>query len=733
MLQARRQMIQRRKSILRLDFMVLLLASVLATQAPNVSAADNQGKPGLASSVPEIIVLSNRADLISGGDALVEIKWQAASVSNSAKIELNGTDVMSAFSTRADGRYIGLVTGLNDGENTLTVHVGGAGFQITITNHPITGPVISGPQLTPYECRTIPNGLGAQLDENCSAATLITYYYRTNTDSFELLADPTERPDDLVDTTTTEGDTVPYIVRVEAGTINRGVYRLAMLDAPVEGGGAFTPGPGWNQKLVVTFGGGGSAQYNQGVSSDASVLRDMELSRGFAFMASTELVNHQHANPHLQAETLMMLKEHFIEQIGIPKWTAGVGGSGGAIQQYMIAQLYPGLLDGLQPGYSFPETAMPDVWECRLLHNVFQSDPARWTEDKQVAIQGFNANTCLFWHFFFASIMESDHAPGCAVTEQANIDEIYNPTTNPTGSLRCDIFQTNANLLGTNLEGSALRPMDNVGVQYGLAALNNGDISVTDFLDFNEQVGGFDQDGNAQAARHEADLEALHRAYEGGLINSFSGLAELPVPIITHRNNATNVGDIHDTLQDLIVRARLERLNGNADNQIIWTGSFESTIAGVDINALAIDLMNDWLDNIAADPIPASIDKIVANKPADAVDACWDKSGNIIVEIQSTDPDAACNLIYPRFSTPRVTAGEQLTRDAMKCQLMSVSTSDYSVSLTPEDEVRLNSIFPTGVCDFSLPGEAQTLSLTWTAWADGAGFVPLDDAPVSGE
>jgi hypothetical protein len=34
------------------------------------------------------------------------------------------------------------------------------------------------------------------------------------------------------ETTTNDGTTVPYIVRVESGTINRGVYRLAVLDNP---------------------------------------------------------------------------------------------------------------------------------------------------------------------------------------------------------------------------------------------------------------------------------------------------------------------------------------------------------------------------------------------------------------------------------------------------------------------------------------------------------------------
>ena len=54
----------------------------------------------------------------------------------------------------------------------------------------------------------------------------------------------------------------------------------------------------------------------------------------------------------------MMLKEHFVEQYGVPKWTAGKGGSGGAIQQYLIAQLYPGLPDAIQPQVSFLETIM---------------------------------------------------------------------------------------------------------------------------------------------------------------------------------------------------------------------------------------------------------------------------------------------------------------------------------------------------------------------------------------
>src|SRR5689334_21106574 len=151
---------------------------------------------------PEIKVLSNRADLISGGDALVEIVWGGAAHSNVTRIELNGVDVKSAFATRPNGRFMGLVTGLKEGDNVLTVRVGGAGRQITITNHPIGGPVFSGGrQLAPWICarttvtpvtvtapkdptlvgttNTRASGLSTNpFDDKCNTATDFLYYYQ---------------------------------------------------------------------------------------------------------------------------------------------------------------------------------------------------------------------------------------------------------------------------------------------------------------------------------------------------------------------------------------------------------------------------------------------------------------------------------------------------------------------------------------------------------------------------
>jgi len=684
-----------------------------------IAPGGSDGNPPPTPAAFEIRTLSSPPDMVSGGDTLLQVRAPEDVALDKVRVSLNGKDVTDQLTARDAGTRTlrGLVSGLTEDAGS----AGGSPNLVTATNadnaaqrtelqlanHPITGPILSGPHITPYECRTVQNGLGVALDGNCSATTQVVWYYRTNAGTFKPLADPTgPLPLDLAKTTTNEGATVPYIVRVESGTINRGIYRLAVLDdPPADGGKAWRPGPGWNRKLVVQFDGGGGARYNQGEHPIETVLSDRELSRGFALVNSTELFNGQHSNPYVQGETLMMLKEHVIEASGeVPKWIAGFGGSGGAIQQYIVAQLFPGLLDGIQAEASFPETLMPEVMECRLLNNFYATDVGTWTVAKQNTVNGFNTNTCISWDLAFASIIKSDNAPGCGFIEPGNAGNVFHRLTNPNG-VRCDFFQTNVNLLGTRPgTQEARRPMDNVGVQYGLAALNQGSISVKEFLDLNEHVGGYDGDGIPRAERTQADDGALEAAYGGGFKNSFTGTGLANVPIITMRGNADVEGDIHDPMQDLIIRARLERANSRSDNQIIWSAGATS---GVDYRAGALDLLNTWLDNIAADPTPASTDKVVRNKPDGANDACWDKSGTRIDEPASQDPAATCNVVYPRFSTPRIVAGSPLVNDVLKCQLKPVNMTDYAVPFSGSEETRLKSIFPDGVCDWSKPSAGQ--------------------------
>src|SRR5690349_7495717 len=79
---------------------LLACATSLALAAPPPHANDN---------LTEVLVLSNPADLVSGGNALVEIKLPAKAKADPAKVrvDVDGVDVTSAFAVRANGRFMG--------------------------------------------------------------------------------------------------------------------------------------------------------------------------------------------------------------------------------------------------------------------------------------------------------------------------------------------------------------------------------------------------------------------------------------------------------------------------------------------------------------------------------------------------------------------------------------------------------------------------------------------------
>lgn len=651
----------------------------------------------------EIKTLSSRADLVSGGDALIEVIAPAGA---KVTLTLNGKDVTSQLKTEGTSLR-GVVSGFNVGENSLLAKAGKLQAGLKVTNYPITGPILSGPHLTPYECRTVESGLGQPLDANCSAKQKIEYFYRTTNNTFKPLADPYSRPADLAKTTTYDGKTVPYIVRVDSGTINRSIYRIAILDDPnpETNGAQWTPSAGWNRKLAVSFGGGAGTQYNQGTNQANAALNHLYLSRGFAFMISTELVNQLHGNAVLQGETLMMLKEYFIEHYGVPKWTVGNGGSGGAIQQLVITQIYPGLLDGLQPTLAYPDSSLHTA-DAGLLQNFWRkADPAIWTQVKKTAVEGFTPGTAAAWERSFVPVLTATNKRGCALNDES---KIYDPVTNPKGA-RCTMQEMRANIYGRDPKtGFARKPQDNIGLQYGLAALNSGVISVDEFLELNEKIGGNDIDGGFVAQRSAGDEIATRALYASGLINSGGGgLAN--VPILHARPYTDAIGDIHDRHRDLTIRARLERANKRSDNQIIWVGPpiERGKTPVVDLAALSLDTMNKWLDAMAADSAPLSTDKVVRHKPADAVDACWDATGNKIAEKATFDGKGKCNQLYPVHSEPRLVAGAPLSNDIAKCQLKAINFGDYKVPFTEAQKAGLKTIFPTGVCDFSKPGVGQ--------------------------
>ena len=112
----------------------------------------------------DIDVLSSRADQVSGGDALVRVEGHR----HHLRVLLNGADVTDAF--EREGRdLVGLVDGLRLGRNRITVYDRWRRVaKQHLENHPIEGPIFSGPHQRPFVCKTNQPqvGLGEPLVDN---------------------------------------------------------------------------------------------------------------------------------------------------------------------------------------------------------------------------------------------------------------------------------------------------------------------------------------------------------------------------------------------------------------------------------------------------------------------------------------------------------------------------------------------------------------------------------------
>jgi hypothetical protein len=549
--------------------------------------------------------------------------------------------------------------------------------------------------------------------------------YRTTSSTFAAY-DPAAPPANVAATMTG----VPYILRVETGTINRAVYQIAVLDDPAVPGPDVRDrtDPGWNGRLVYTFGGGcGGGHYIQG-SATGNVFNDMMLTRGFAVASSTLNVLGQNCNDVLSAETMMMVKERVIETLGVPRYTMGYGCSGGAIQQYMIANNYPGLLDGLIPQCSFPDVYGTGTFDARLLLN-YQRNKAGvpWTDEQMRAASGFGTygqivNQGTSWAARIDPVPSRPGFPSWVYNAIVPIDARYDPVGNP-GGARATTWDHNVNTFGRDEQGFARRPLDNVGIQYGLAALNAGQISKEQFLDLNEKIGGLDIDANFTAERMAADPDARRAAYETGKIVDGAALASVPIldVDVIYTDQAVG-GDVHLKYYHFSLRERLMAANGRADNMVMWNGVFGPRSGQI---VQAFLQMADWLDRITADtsdrPLP---EKVVANKPPGLTDGCWTGTAApfaFIAERQRLGGPgtSTCNDLYPGFLYPRGAAGQPLTNDVITCRLRQVKASDYDVAMSDADLARLRAIFPDGVCDYTRAGVDQNeLIGTWIHYTD---------------
>jgi hypothetical protein len=464
-------------------------------------------------------------------------------------------------------------------------------------------------------------------------------------------------------------------------------------------------------------------------------MNDPALSRGFAVM-STALDNAGHnCNIVTQAESLVMAKERLVEQYGELRYTIGTGCSGGSLTQQQVANAYPGIYQGILPQCSFPDgwSTGQQLVDYHLVRRYVE-DPSLWgtgvvwTPEQIAAVEGHpnHVNSIVFDTVYWTSLgVPDDGCPGVPTEDD------YNAQSNP-GGVRCVLADYMINVFGprpssvwTPAEqqvghGFAGLPLDNIGVQYGLGALQQGLITTEQFVDLNDKIGGGNIDSVWTPGRFNADQPALTNAYRSGAINSTNNLDK--VAIIDLRG--PDPGAFHDAYRSWAIRARLEREHGTFANQVIWFG--ETPLLGDPNYATEGFLaMDRWLTAVEADHGTTSLaQKIIRDRPSDVNDRCSDVPDVELVDIPGVGKVCELPEVQTRFGTPHTVAGEGVETDKNKCTLKPLRQLDYyPITFSADQWQRLQRAFPTGVCDWTKPGISQAGTIPWQTYQDANGNV----------
>ena len=738
---------------MRLRTAVPLLAAVALALPGALTAGLSTPAAAARATEPLVVeVLSNRADLVSAGDVLVAVDLPAGVDPRSVKVTLGSRDVTNAFKVRPNGAYEGLLTGLVLGPNVVRATAPGYAGTQTVTNHPNGGPVFAGPQLSPYQCQA------TALDAQCNQPATYSYLYKST--------DPTKPG--------------PPGVRPHEPAVGRRHHH----DRPREDGAVRGPARGRlpgprpvrdphpvpPRQGLEALGGAGAVE-PQGARHPRRRLRRVvrprrprlddysgtiptlpgfeqsyvtALGKGFA-VVSTALNNTGHqCNLPQEAESMMMVKERVVEQYGPIRYTIGTGCSGGSIAQHTIANAYPGIYQGLVTTCSYPDTltAGAQFADYHLLRLYFE-DPSRWAtgvlwSPTQIAdVEGHLSHVnavAADEGLFKEAINPESECSGTRAPVAGDRSTRFDSATNP-GGVRCSILDMMINTLGPRPQstwttwekqaghGFAGVPFANVGVQYGLEALKQGQITVDQFVDLNSKVGGLDLNADPVAQRIQGDPLAITNVYRSGLVNEASHMGQ--VAIINH--GGPDPGIAHDYSHAFWTEDRLMRAQGHTDNRVMWFGN-TPLIGDPRWAKEALLAMDRWLTAVEKDRTTKPLArKIVDDKPADITDRCEDVPGVNLVGTPG-EQVAACRSSSStwarRARSPATTPSTTASPAGCGPSPARTTRSSRSPSPTPSGP-RCRRPFPQGVCDYSRPGQGQAGAQTWLQYGDA-------DTPVYG-
>lgn len=651
------------------------------------------------------------------------------------------------------------------------------------------GPVnslYSGPNQHPFFCMTVDSGLGQPVVDNqegygvpvydpfngtkligyskdCALRTQLSYVV---VDENNVISNRTEL--ELKNNPPSDNE---ILIRVEKGTINRYIYSIAM---PIEIGevGHQESSKVWNQRLIYRFEGGSGLGFRQGKMKLHRLIKKelAQIRKGYAVVASSGNKTSYGYNMLLAEDTARRVKAQFVSLFGEPLYTVGIGGSGGGLAQYLIAQNSEGILDGLLPLYSYPDMVSVSIYalDCDLLNTYFSfraSDRDKWQDwQSRQHIEGLRAinkaeqrfgwlqplnqlvrfklpefpqgnSECINGFFGLSSYLNNPR--------QGFLKPYYHESV--VEKVNWNYWQDLVHIYGQDEQGFAQSTWDNVGVQYGLQALRDKVITIDEFIEINQKIGAwkpFDamesekklslsasipplwlslwgehnvtEDKTIPAKRRSAPISTIKRAYQYGQV--FIGRVSLP--IIDIRHHLEDDLNMHHTSASFATRLRILDEMQQADNHVIW-------ISDKQFNPVeqAYELMDEWLMAMKDQPEAMSYQqKVKITKPQSATDTCFNADGNIHAAgkgvfdgLWNGQENGPCADAFPIYSNSRIQAGAPWQGSIFKCHTIPVAAAIekgiYGEVNVTARLAALEQTFPEGVCDYTLGDRGRPSSI----------------------
>ncbi|GAA5217933.1 DUF6351 family protein [Corallincola platygyrae] len=659
---------------------------------------------------------------------------------------------------------------------TFPVPLGGVGPDI---------PLYAGDNQHPFFCMTVDSKLGQPLVDNqqglgvpvyeqyppennnhvigyskdCLIKTSLRYFFQNTEGEFKPFELESAPDSNDIMRVNLGGEDVPFIIRVETGSINRYLYMIAMPvvwpAAPERDSSQL-----WNKRLIYQFKGGSGIGFRQGKLRMRGIIerRAAQLAKGYAVVTSTANRTSYTYNMLLAEDTATRVKRQFTSIYGNPLYTVGVGGSGGGLAQYLIAQNKPGIIDAALPLYSYPDMISQTIYglDCELIEHYFaitSFDRDKWSDwnlrrsilgvntkqghiHRYAWLQPINQLAAGVWpeypdgnsecHNGWFGLTSLVHNP-----KQTYLRNYYSDNTK--AAVNWTYWEDMVALFGRDKHGFANTTWDNRGVQYGLEALKNGEISPEEFIHLNRYIGGWKpqhqmeeerlyslfgphnkplwlslwsrhnitqpNEPSKTAERSTANLKAVQMAYRGGQV--FIGNVDLPIIDIRHYLEPEL--NMHHVSASFEARQRIIDWRGNSDNHVIWVSHPD-----FDPQELGFQAMDDWMLSMMARPDATASD----SRPAQIMDMCIDEAGNEISKGHNVwdgpwnaKIEGSCHQAYPMFSTSRIQAGGPWRGSVFICSREPVERALKRGVYHPVDMsaylAQLVEAFPDGVCDYS--------------------------------